>query len=411
MIHALSRKQEISTVLILCLVIGVMAFDQASVNFLMPFIQSDLNLRNTEVGLLMSAYWAGFAISTYATSFVAESIGRRKLFLLSTLVLFSLCSFFPAYTNSFDALLVVRATMGLLAGPMMPLTQSIIALESADKHRGTNMGLVGNLGAVILGLFVAPLLQVKLASTYGWRSAFFVILAPGFLSAVLLARFVREPTVVRAAASPSGRLAEVLRYRNVYLCALLCVCYLAYGSVGNTFLPLFYVNVKHFTAQQMSFLMGPVLGISFALFSMLFPVISDRIGRRTVMVLASLLSVSFPLVVIYFTGPIPVLAILLAVSSALSATASIFTATVPSESVPSRSISTAMGVVIAAGTIGGGFAGPAVAGWCADRWGLQAALTLQAGCAVAAVLAATALRETAPRKIKNPVGRLASETR
>ncbi len=408
------RRADTRVVAILCLVVGVMSFDQVGINFLMPFIKPDLHLKNTQVGLLVSVYWVAFAVSSYASSFLAEALARRKAFLVITLVLFSLCSVVPCFVTSFGTLLAARLAMGFLEGPMLPLAQSIIALESPIERRGTYMGIVGNLGGPILGLFVAPLLLVKLASLYGWRSGFLAIPAPGLLCALLVARLVPEPSAGKSAlsrgdapAASDGRLTEVLRFRNVYLCAVLCCCYLAYINLGFAFLPLFYVNVKQFSPQQMSFLMG-LLGIAAAVAGVLLPAISDRIGRRPVMVMAGSLGIAFPLVAIYFGGPVAILAVFLCIAWALSGTPSIFTATIPSETVPARSISTAMGLIVGVGTIGGGFAGPAIAGWSADRWGLQAALMMQAGCAAAAALAAAGLRETAPRKVKSPAGRLAS---
>ena len=52
----------------------------------------------------------------------------------------------------------------------------------------------------------------------------------------------------------------------------------------------------------------------------------------------------------------------------------------------------------AIGTLVGGFIGPAVAGWSSDHWGLQSALLLQAGCAVAMAIVALGFRETKPIK-------------
>ena len=161
--HAWLRRSDTRVVAILCLVVGVMSLDQVGINFLMPFIKPDLHLKNTQVGLLVSAYWVAFAISSYGSSFLAEAVGKRKAFLTATLVLFSLCSVAPSFVTSFGDLLAARLAMGLLEGPMMPLAQSIIALESPIERRGTYMGIVGNLGGPILGLFVAPLLLVKLA--------------------------------------------------------------------------------------------------------------------------------------------------------------------------------------------------------------------------------------------------------
>jgi len=142
-----------------------------------------------------------------------------------------------------------------------------------------------------------------------------------------------------------------------------------------------------------------LLGISAAFFGVLLPALSDRWGRKPVMVLSSSVGIACPLVAAYFFGPIALLAVFLFVFWAFSGSGSLIVSTIPSETVPPRSVSTAMGLIFAVGMIGGGLAGPAIAGWSADHWGLRAALMLQAGCAAAAVLASMALRETLPRKI------------
>jgi MFS family permease len=391
-----------------------MAFDQIGINMLMPFIKPALHLKNIQVGLLASVYWAVFAISSFVVSSLAESKGKRKSFLVMTLLLFSLFSIVPAFSTSFRGLLAARSIMALLEGPILPLCQSIIALESPIERRGAHMGIVGNLGGPLLGLFVAPLVLVRMASTYGWRSGLFVVAVPGLLCALLVACCVSEPKTIKAGDNcvdasqlAGGRLAEVLRFRNVYLCAVLCCCAVAYLDLAGAFYPLFYVNVRQFSPQQMSFLMA-LLGVSSALFGVLLPTASDRFGRKPVMVISSLLGIVCPLIAIYFLGPIATLAVLLFVGWAFTGSGSVFMSTIPSETVPARSISTAMGLIIALGTIVGGLVGPAIAGWSADHWGLRAPLILQAGCAVGAVLAAMALRETAPRKTKSPAKQLAS---
>jgi MFS family permease len=381
---------------------------------LMPFIKSELHLKNIQVGWLDSAYLAACAISTYAVSSWAESKKRRKSFLVTALVLFSVCSILPAFAASFGELLAFRLLTGFVIGPILPLSQSIIALESPVDRRGAYMGMVANLGGPILGLFVAPLALVKLASMYGWRVGFFVVAVPVVLCALLTARFVREPTalkldgsIVKASSARGGPLKEVLQFRNVYLCAVLLCCYLVYVNVGFVFYPLFYIGVKQFSAQQMSYLMA-LLGISAALFGVLLPAISDRIGRRPLLVMASALGIGSPLLGLYFVGPIAPFAVFLFVFWVFSGSGSLFSSTIPSETVPVESMSTAMGLIFALGTLVGGLAGPAMAGWSADRWGLQAPLILQAGCAAIAVLASMALGETAPRKVKSSLVQLAS---
>jgi MFS transporter, ACS family, hexuronate transporter len=159
-----SHRYENGVVTILAFAVGVMIFEQSSVNFLIPFIKPELNLTNTQVGLLVSAYWATFALSSFATGLLADSIGSRKAVFIAIVVLLSLFSVLSGLANSFTQLLGARALMGLLEGPMLPIAQSIVVLESSVERRGTNMGIVGSLGGTAFGFFVAPLVLVKIAS-------------------------------------------------------------------------------------------------------------------------------------------------------------------------------------------------------------------------------------------------------
>lgn len=396
---------EVRMVTILCLAVGIMTFEQASVFYLMPFIRPALRLTDGQVGTLASAYWVTFAISSYATSRLADRVGARKKFLLATIVLISAFSVSSGLVGSFRSLMVARAVMGFLEGPLIPIVQSIIALDSPEKRRGTNMGIVGNLGPGIFQGVVAPIVLVRVAILFGWRSGCLLLIVPGIICAGFAARFIRDlpgpedsAIATSAGESPASlSFLEVLAFRNVWLCAIACCLFIAYTSLSFAFLPIFYVEVRHFTSQHMSFLMG-LLGVSIIAFAILVPMASDRIGRKPTMIAASLLGIVAPLASAYYEGPVAVLLSLVFVGCALWGTGSILMATIPSETVPARSISTAIGLIVSLGVLAGGVAGPALAGWCADHWGLRAPLLLQVCCALGAAAISVAFRETHFRK-------------
>jgi ACS family hexuronate transporter-like MFS transporter len=410
-----SHRYENGVVTILAFAVGVMIFEQSSVNFLIPFIKPELNLTNTQVGLLVSAYWATFALSSFATGLLADSIGSRKAVFIAIVVLLSLFSVLSGLANSFTQLLGARALMGLLEGPMLPIAQSIVVLESSMERRGINMGIVGSLGGTAFGFFVAPLVLVKIASIFGWRAGFFVAAVPGLICALFAARLIRGLAPGRSAAHDAGvadrksggTLMEALSHRNVWICAVLCCLYVGYNSLGFAFLPLFYTTVRQMSSQQMSFLMSFV-GIGAMAFSVLLPMLSDRIGRKGVMFGANLLSTLCPLAAIFYTGPMGGFVLFQLIGWTLSGTGSIITGTIPAETVPTRSVSTAMGLIVAFGVVGGGIVGPAFGGWAAEHWGLQVPVWIQIGCALTASLLSAALRETAPRKARKPRGLLAA---
>lgn len=393
-----SRRYELAVVAILCLAYTVVNFEFIGINYLLPFLAPALRLTNGQMGAVVSAFWVPFGLSSYLTGRLADRSGRRRSMLLMLLILFSMVSILPGFTNSFTTLLASRALLGLVEGPVLPLAQSIVALESAPARRGMNMGIVQTLGAGVMSGFVAPLILVQVALRHGWRSGFFLVALPALGCAALLAIFIREPASTRG---PAGNNASRIegggdldyRTRNMWLCSLLSLLFVAYSLVGLGYLPLFYVRERHLSPQQMSWLMS-ILGVSSIALGVLVPAAADRIGRKPTAAIAGAMGALCPLAVLYYSGPLSVLGILTFLGWAPVGASILYMSTIPSESVPAASISAAIGLTFAAGTMIGGGCGPVLAGWAADHWGLKMTLIIQACVALCMGLMACGLRET-----------------
>jgi len=403
---SIARQNELGTVAILAVCWALVMFDIAGIDYLMPFIAPNLKLNNTQIGLLFSLYFVPFGLSSYVTGELADRLGKRWPLLFTVMVLFSLASVLPGLTTSFDTLLMSRLLMGLFGGPILPLAQTIVAMDCPAERRGRNMGIVQSVGTSVLG-FVAPIVLVALAVRWGWRVGFFVLVLPGLICALLIAWIFRRAAKLAVVDSPEGAdpsqlrrtgVFEVLRYRNVWLCVVCACLFTAFVLIGRGYLPLVYVRLRHMSPQRMGALMSLLSVSGFAL-GVFLPAIADRIGRKPTAVISSLLGAAFPLAGLYFGGSDAVLGLLMFIGWAPAGASILFLATIPSESVPRHSISTAIGLTFAIGTLVGGFLGPALAGWSADHWGLQSSLLLQAGCAVAMAVISLGLRETKPYKV------------
>ena len=390
---------------VLGITFGFLFFDRNAASFLMPFITRDLSFTNQQVGLIASALSFTWAVSAFLGGALSDRTGRRKPILLASAVAFSLCSVLSGLAGSFLTLFAARLLMGLVEGPFMPVCQSLLAAESDPAKRGHNMGVMQNFGSNLLGSFVAPLVLVPIAAHWSWRAAFFLAGVPGLVMAVLIARYVHEPegkpAPAAAAAAETVSYLAMLRYRNMILCVLMSIFMVAWMVLGWAFLPLFYVKVRQLSAGQMSVLMS-LLGLSAAFFSFIVPRLSDRLGRRPVVVASNLLGVLVPLAALYFDGPLYLLGALIFLGWSASGTFPLFMGTIPSETIPARYVATSMGLTVGIGEILGGVSGPAAAGWAADRYGLTAPILIQAGCAVAGALLALALKETAPSRVAAP---------
>jgi MFS family permease len=401
-----SPAYQVALVTLLSINFGIVFFDRNALGFLMPFVQPDLHLSNAQVGYLSSALSLTWAFAALGIGVVSDRTGSRKGLLIATTVLFSACSFLSGVAGAFAMLLAARLLMGVAEGGNMPIAQSIVASEVRPEHRGIAMGVTQNFGSNLLGSFVAPVVLASFAMAHGWRHAFFLAGVPGLVMAGLLWRFLDEaagaPPVTSGAAANAAAsrqsVGSALANHNVVLCASMGVLLVSYLVVCWAFMPLYLVNVRHYSAETEGWLMG-TLGISATIGSFVVSGISDRIGRRPLMILLPFVGVILPLGAIYYMGSVWVLAAIFFFGWALTGIFPLFMATVPSESVSPALRASALGLCMGAGELIGGVFSPSLAGIAADHTslGLQAPLWIMLGLAVVAGLLALGLRETAPR--------------
>jgi ACS family hexuronate transporter-like MFS transporter len=388
---------------------GIVFFDRNALNFLMPFVQPELGLNNTQVGVLAGALSLTWASAAFLIGMVSDAWGSRKGLLVLATLAFSACSFASGLASSFLVMLGARMLMGISEGGIMPISQSLIASEVAPRHRGLAMGVTQNFGSNLFGSFFAPVLLVAFAKAFGWRHAFFLAGAPGLVTALLIWRFVREPLPENARATGTDArwtLRQALAERNVLTCALLGILLVSYLVICWAFMPLYLTRVRHYDVQTMGWLMG-TLGISATVGAFAISALSDRIGRRPLMIATPLIGVFLPLAAMYFRGSVWVLAGIFFIGWSVNGIFPLFMATVPSESVDPRHTATVLGVCMGTGEILGGVLAPFVAGFAADRTGLAAPLLIMVGLALCAGLLALGLRETAPRVLARKAAQVA----
>jgi MFS family permease len=407
----LPMKYETRLIWVLTITFGFVFFDRNATNFLMPFIADDLHFSNGQIGLVASALSFTWAIAGFLGGAYSDRTGNRKGLLLVSVVAFSLCSFISGLAASFIAMFCTRLLMGLAEGPILPIAQSLVALESSAAKRGNNMGVMQNFGSNFLGSFVAPLVLVAIASTVSWRWAFYLSGVPGLIMAVLIAKYVHQPAAVThppglgaptlGAPLTQNRMsyARMIAHRNMWLCMLMAIFMVAWMVLGWAFLPIFYTKFRHLDVRPMSILMS-VLGLSAAFFSFIVPALSDRFGRRPIIVLFNFIGLLVPLAALYFEGSLVVLGALVFLGWSASGTFPLFMGTVPSETIPARYVATSLGLVAGLGEVLGGVGAPAIAGRVADEYGLQAPMLMMAACAILGTLLAFFLRETAPNRVQ-----------
>ena len=395
----LSVGYEFWVVMLLGLAYGFAFYDRQMVTFLAPFVIPEFHLSNTQVGALGSGLSLTWAVGAYGFGRWSDKRGVRKPFLLAAMVVFSFCSVLSGLATGFWSLLASRMVMGAVEGPFLPICLAIVAATAPAKRRGLNTGMVQNLFGSVLGMTVAPLVSVALATAFGWRVSFFTGALPGLILALLVWLTIREPGTsaagIGARKEETLSLGYMLRQRNIAICGAIGCLAVGACLVVTIFLPVYLVQVRHYTPSAMSTTMA-VLGITAPIGGVMVPGLSDRFGRRPLMIVFTALMALTPLAALLFHGPAQVLMALLFIGWLGIGSFPLFMAVVPSETLNFRSTAAAMGLVVGLGEIFGGVIAPPVAGRIADSFGLQWPFIIAAVMALAAALVSTALVETNP---------------
>jgi len=409
-----SKKYESTLVAILFFSWGTLFLDRTSLHSLAPYFVPEFHLSHQQVGMLGSVLAITWALSALFFGALSDRVGRKSI-LIPMVFIFSLMSWASGMVHSYQQLLLVRALLGLAGGPAWSIMTAMIEESSLPMRRGRNIGIVVS-AAALVGLAVAPVLTTQMAARVGWRWAFYVSGMPGLLLALLIWRFVKEPERENRT-GPHGqpmRFAEflsVLRYRNMWLCCAGAAGFLSWLFLHNIFAPLYITEVAHQTPTTAGFLMG-ASGLGSFFLALYFPRLSDRLGRKPVLLLMAAMCTIVPLAMLItplYSYPWA-LAAIVCMANAGQGIGALILVLVPTESVPPQFAATAIGLATLAAEGIGATLAPMLAGPMVKSYGLGAAMWMSAGGAVLVFLVALMLKETHLARAPSPVLQEASGT-
>jgi predicted MFS family arabinose efflux permease len=391
-----SRRYENTLIAILFCAWGTVFLDRMSQLYLAPYFAPEFHLNHEQVGSLASVLAITWAASTFVFGALSDRVGRKPV-LIPAVLAFSILSWMSGLARNFYELLFMRALMGVAEGPTWSIMTALIEESSPPARRGRNIGLVVS-AAALVGLAAAPVLTTQVAARWGWRAAFFVAGIPGVLLGLLLWKFVKEPVSHTNGGHPKPSLTEyvsILRYRNMRLCCLGATGFMSWLFAVNVFAPLYITEVAHQSPTTAGFLLG-ASGLGSFFLGFLLPSLSDRWGRKPVLLLMAALSAVVPLaflVPLLYAYPL-LLALIVFAANCGQAIASVVLVLVPTESVPAQFRATSIGLATLAGEIMGATAVPLLAGAWAQRYGLAVTLWLAAAGSGLLFVSAAFLRET-----------------
>jgi predicted MFS family arabinose efflux permease len=388
-----TKRYENTLVGILFFTWGTVFLDRMSPLYLAPYFAPEFHLGNAQIGTLASVLAITWAASTFFFGALSDRLGRKPV-LVPAVFVFSILSWMTGLVHSYHQLLLIRALMGIAEGPTWSIMTALIEESSSVKRRGRNIGLVVS-AAALVGLAAAPVLTTQVAARWGWRSAFFVAGIPGLLAGFLIWKFVKEPSSESGTnhAKPSLReYFSILRYRNIWLCCVGATGFMSWLFALSVFAPLYITEVAHKPATTAGFLLG-ASGLGSFFLGFLLPSLSDRMGRKPVLLLMAALSAIVPLAFLIPALYVYPLAAIVFVANTGQGIASLIMVLVPTESVPSQFRATSIGLTTLVGETMGATGAPILAGTLAEKHGLGVTMWLAAGGSAVLFLAALFLQE------------------
>jgi DHA2 family multidrug resistance protein len=145
--------------------------DSSIANVSIPAIAGDLGVSPAQGTWVITSFAVANAISMPLTGWLAMRFGAVRVFITSTL-LFVLASWLCGLAPTIEALVGFRVLQGLVAGPMIPLSQTLLLSVYPPALAGMATALFGM--TVLVAPVVGPLLGGWVTEQFSWPWIFYI---------------------------------------------------------------------------------------------------------------------------------------------------------------------------------------------------------------------------------------------
>ncbi|HEX7686043.1 MAG TPA: DHA2 family efflux MFS transporter permease subunit [Trinickia sp.] len=177
----LTGAQLVIGTIAVSLAVFMNVLDTSIANVSIPTISGDLGVSSDQGTWVITSFAVANAISVPLTGWLTERLGQVRLFLAS-IVLFVLSSWMCGLSPTLPFLLVSRVIQGAVAGPMIPLSQTLLlaSYPRAKAPLALSMWSMTTLIAPVAG----PILGGWISDNISWPWIFYVNIPVGIVAAL-----------------------------------------------------------------------------------------------------------------------------------------------------------------------------------------------------------------------------------
>jgi MFS family permease len=371
----------------------------------LPRIQSELHLTNSQAGFLATAFLLAYFLTAPFFGVLGDRQSRTRLMSLGVIA-WSVATVATGMMRNFTQLLMARACVGVGEAAYATISPALLSDYFPPDHRGRAFSTFYS--AIPVGAASGYLLGGIIEAALGWRAAFYVVGLPGIVAA-LLALTVREPPRGSAEETASAELESTpppgSLFRNfAYLGSVAGLVAYTFALGGlQLWIPKFLSEVRGLELARADFLVGLITVVAGLAGTFVGGVAGDRLSVRMKSGQLWLCAISSVAGIVPMWLALTVTSMPVYLACFFIAEFLLFLSTGPINVVivnvvPIGLRATAMAGSIFAIHLFGDAISPPIVGWLADRSSLaEAVLIMPAAVAVSGLIwVATALRGFRP---------------
>ncbi|MEO7241888.1 MAG: DHA2 family efflux MFS transporter permease subunit [Variovorax sp.] len=163
--------------------------DSSIANVSLPAIAGDLGVSFTQGTWVITSFAVSNAIAVPLTGWLTQRFGQVRLF-TGSIILFILASLLCGLAPNMPTLIFFRALQGFVAGPMIPLSQTLLLSSYPRAKAGLAMAMwsMTTLVAPVTG----PLLGGWITDNVSWPWIFYINLPIGLVAALVTLSIYRD---------------------------------------------------------------------------------------------------------------------------------------------------------------------------------------------------------------------------
>ena len=163
--------------------------DSTIANVALPHIQGSVSAAQDQVTWVLTSYIIATAIMLPLSGWLAEKIGRKRMFMLS-IGGFTVASMLCGIATSLPEIVVFRVLQGLAGACVMPLSQTVM-LDLFPMAMVPRVMSIWS-AAIMLGPIAGPSLGGWLTESLSWRWVFYINLPIGIAALAVMQIFMSD---------------------------------------------------------------------------------------------------------------------------------------------------------------------------------------------------------------------------